>query len=130
MIDYKKDLESATSNLLANILGIKGEVLIGDKALKYYLSGGPHLDLAKVWNEKYHLPFVFALLSFHNHHNQIKKIEKNFSKTKVKIPRYILERASKKTGIAEDEILEYLKKISYKLDKKASLGLKKFYRLS
>ncbi|WP_345979803.1 MqnA/MqnD/SBP family protein [Sulfurimonas sp. HSL3-2] len=128
--DYKKDVESATSNLLANILGIKGEVLIGDKALKYYLSGGPHIDLAKAWNDKYHLPFVFALLAYHNHQSQIKKIEKHFSKTRVKIPRYILARASKKTGIKEEEILDYLKRISYKLDKKASLGLRKFYALS
>lgn len=128
--DYKKDVESATSNILANILGIKGEVLIGDKALKYYLSGGAHIDLAKAWNDKYDLPFVFALLAYHNHHNQIKKIEKNFSKTKVKIPRYILERASKRTGVKESDILDYLTKISYVLDKKASLGLRKFYALS
>ncbi len=126
----KKDVESATSNLLANILNIKGEVLIGDKALRYYLSGGPHIDLAKVWNDKHHLPFVFAVLSYHKHHHLIKKIEKNFSKARVKIPRYLLKQASQRTDIAEDDILKYLTKISYKLDKKASLGLQKFYKLS
>ncbi|MCK4875310.1 MAG: hypothetical protein KAS26_05630, partial [Sulfurimonas sp.] len=38
------DTESATSNVLAKVLDIKGEVLIGDKALKYYLQGKPHVD--------------------------------------------------------------------------------------
>ncbi|WP_345992775.1 MqnA/MqnD/SBP family protein [Sulfurimonas sp. HSL-1716] len=128
--EYKKDTASATSNLLANILGIKGEVLIGDRALEYYLSGGPHIDLAKTWNDKHHLPFVFALLSYRNHGSRIKKIEKHFSKAKVRIPGYILQKASKKTGISQKDILSYLKKISYNLDKKASLGLKKFYTLS
>ncbi|MBU0631737.1 hypothetical protein KKA17_03760 [bacterium] len=128
--DDKKDVESATSNLLASILGIKGEVLIGDKALRYHLSGGPYIDLAKTWNDKYHLPFVFALLSYHKHHHHIKKIEKHFSKTRVKIPRYILQKASKRTAISENDILCYLEKISYGLDKKAALGLKKFYALS
>lgn len=126
----KIDIESATSNVLATILGIYGEVLIGDKALKYHLSGQPHVDLAKVWYEQYNLPFVFALLAYHKHSKKIKKIEKNFTKTKVKIPRYILKKASEKTEIPQTEILNYLKKISYKLDKKASLGLKKFYSLS
>lgn len=127
--ESKKDKESATSNVLANILGVQGEVLIGDKALKYYLSGKPHIDLAKLWNEKYHFPFVFALLTYHKHTTQIKKIEKNFSKTKVKIPRYILKAASLRTGIKENEILHYLEKISYTLDQKAAKGLKKFYQL-
>ena len=126
----KNDKESATSNILANLLGVQGEVLIGDKALRYYLSGKPHVDLAKLWNEKYNSPFVFALLSYHKHTTQIKKIEKNFSKAKIKIPQYILNSASKRTGIKECDILEYLKKISYSLDKKALKGLKKFYRLT
>ena len=31
-VTSKKDLESASSNVLADVLGIQGEVLIGDKA--------------------------------------------------------------------------------------------------
>ena len=63
--EQKRDKESASSNLLVNILDIKGEVLIGDKALKYYLSGEPYIDLAKEWQKRYKLPFVFALLCYH-----------------------------------------------------------------
>jgi len=122
-----KDVESATSNILVDILGVDGEVLIGDKALRYYLSGGEHVDLAKLWNEKYNLPFVFALLSFHKDKKLYKKIEKNFIKRPIKIPDYILDKASKRTGIAKKDILNYLTCISYDFDKKAQLGLKTFY---
>ena len=121
------DKESATSNILANVLDIKGEVLIGDKALKYYLSGASHVDLAKEWNDKYNLPFVFALLCYHNQASLYKKIQKNFLKQQVKIPQYLLNQASKRTGISNKDILKYLEYISYNLDKKAKLGLKKFY---
>lgn len=127
---YIADVESATSNLLASVLKLKGEVLIGDKALRYHLTGQEHIDLAQYWNQKYNLPFVFALLSYHEEGDKIKKIEKYFLKSKVKIPQYILKKASQKTQIAEKDILKYLEKISYKLDTKAKFGLKKFYRLS
>jgi len=123
----KKDKESASSNLLANILNIHGEVIIGDKALKYYLNQNEYIDLAKVWNEKYNLPFVFALLCFHNQEVLYKKIQNKFLKQKVKIPQYILKQASDRTGIKEKDILNYLEFISYDLDAKAKLGLKKFY---
>lgn len=122
------DSESETSNLLAKILHVKGEVLIGDKALRYYLQNKPHVDLAKTWNEKYNLPFVFALLCYHNDKELYKKIEKNFLRAKVKIPRYILSEASKRTKISEENILNYLKYISYNFDIKAKKGLNKFYK--
>jgi chorismate dehydratase len=128
--NYVADTESATSNILSKVLGIRGEVLIGDKALRYYLMNENHIDLALQWNNKYKLPFVFALLSYHKHSNKIKKIENNFLKTSVKIPQYILKKAAIKTQISEKDILKYLKKISYKVDSKAKMGLKKFYRLS
>jgi len=121
------DTESATSNILANVLDVKGEVLIGDKALKYYLTGALHVDLAREWNDKYKLPFVFALLCYHNQAKLYKKIQKNFLKQKVKIPQYLLNQASLRTGISNKDILMYLEYISYDLDKKAKLGLKKFY---
>ena len=125
--ENSSDAESATSNVLANLLGVDGEVLIGDKALKYYLSGALHVDLAKEWNKRYNSPFVFALLCYHNQAKLYKKIQKNFLKQKVKIPQYILNQASKRTGIKAKDILMYLEYISYDLDKKAKLGLKKFY---
>jgi chorismate dehydratase len=123
----KKDIESASSNILAKVLNIHGEVIIGDKALKYYLDSNDYIDLAKVWNEKYNLPFVFALLCYHKDKNIYQSIEKQFLKQKVKIPFYILNQASKKTKIPKKEILKYLEYISYNLDSKAKLGLKKFY---
>ncbi len=128
--DRIKDKESASSNLLANILNIQGEVLIGDKALRYYLENKPYVDLAQEWNSKYNLPFVFALLCYHKDAKIYKKIENNFLKNKIFIPQYILNEASLRTNIPKTEILNYLKYISYSLDAKAKLGLKKFYRLN
>ncbi len=121
------DKESATSNVLAKILKVQGEVLIGDKALKYYLEGKPYIDLAQEWHKKYKRPFVFALLCYHKDKNIYNKIQKLFLKQPVKIPQYILQEAAQRTGVQENDILEYLKYISYTLDKKAQLGLKKFY---
>lgn len=123
----KSDSESATSNRLAKILGLGGKVLIGDKALRHYLSGEEYTDMAAVWNERYKLPFVFALLCYHKDKRVYKTIEKKFTSQKIKIPTYMLEEASKRTDIPKKEILHYLKYISYKLDVKAQRGLKKFY---
>jgi chorismate dehydratase len=123
----ESDCESASSNVLANILNIQVKVLIGDKALKYTLQSNDYIDLAKVWNEKHNLPFVFALLCYHKKKKTFVTIEKYFLKQKVKIPQYILQKAAKRTEIGEKEILSYLKFISYDLNLKAKLGLKKFY---
>jgi len=123
----ENDVESASSNVLAKILNIKGKVLIGDKALKYYLNGDEHIDLAKVWNDTYKLPFVFALLCYHKDKKIYSSIQKQFLKQKIKIPQYILKQASARTGVKENDILNYLEYISYDLDAKAKLGLKKFY---
>ena len=127
--DSENDIESASSNVLANILDIQGKVLIGDKALKYSLSTQGSVDLAKMWNLKYKLPFVFALLCYHKNKNLFQNIEKNFLQARVKIPQYILKKASERTQIEPQDILNYLQYISYDLDKKAQLGLKKFYSL-
>ncbi len=124
----KDDNESATSNVLAKVLGVKGEVIIGDKALKYYLSNDDYIDLAKLWEEKYNLPFVFALLSTHNHYEAIDKLSKSFLKKPIKIPRYILNKASKNTGIKPNDVLNYLNYISYNFDKKAQRGYIKFLK--
>jgi chorismate dehydratase len=124
------DKESATSNILAQILKVNGKVLIGDKALKYYLQNSNYTDLAQLWHKKYKLPFVFALLCYHKDKQLYKRIEKNFLKHNIKIPQYILKKASKRTDIETKEILNYLKYISYKLDTKAKLGLKTFLKES
>ena len=124
----KSDTESASSNVLANILDVKGEVLIGDKALKYALCNSDYIDLAQEWNKRYNLPFVFALLCYHKDKKLYKNIEKEFLKREVKIPQYILEKASLKTQISKKEILSYLKLISYRVDSKSKRGLTRFYK--
>ncbi|MEA2091850.1 MAG: MqnA/MqnD/SBP family protein, partial [Campylobacterota bacterium] len=121
------DAESASSNVLAQILNIKGKVLIGDKALKQHLQNKPHIDLAAEWNKRYNLPFVFALLCYHKDKQRYKNIQKNFLKRKIKIPSYILKQASIRTDVETKDILNYLEYISYKLDAKAKKGLKAFY---
>jgi len=126
----KNDSESASSNALAKILKQSGEVLIGDKALRYALKSDAYIDLAALWNKRYNLPFVFALLCYHKERAYYKKIEREFLKRQVKIPRYILEKASKKTAIETQDILEYLTLISYRLDAKTAQSIKKFYKLS
>ncbi|MDD2652046.1 MAG: hypothetical protein PHX44_03235 [Sulfurimonas sp.] len=125
---HLSDKESETSNLLAKILHLKGEVLIGDKALRYSLQNKPYIDMAKRWNETYNLPFVFALLCYHKDKNLYKKIEKNFLKKKIKIPRYILKEAASRTQVSEQNILRYLTYISYDFDTKAKRGVQKFYK--
>ena len=126
--ESKSDVESASSNLLANILDIQGEVIIGDKALRYALKNSDYIDLAEVWHQKYNLPFVFALLCYHKDKKLYKKIEKEFLKREVKIPQYLLKEASKRTNIETQEIRNYLKLISYRVDYKAKKAVKKFYK--
>lgn len=129
--DEKKDYQSDTSNALADILKIKGEVLIGDKALEYYYKNKDKniTDLAKIWNDKYNLPFVFARLCTNKKLSQLEKLSKKFIKTKVKIPQYILKQYINRSGLSQDEILNYLTKISYQINHKEKLSLKLFFKL-
>lgn len=125
------DTESATSNVLAKVLNLEGEVIIGDKALRHYLNSEEKgIDLAKVWFERQGLPFVFARLCYHKNQKAYKKLSKQFLKKSHKIPQYILEKASLKTDIKKTDILNYLKLIEYKLDAHALLSLKRFLRLA
>ncbi len=125
--EIKDDFESNTSNVLAKILNIKGEVLIGDKALKrYLLDNSDCVDLAKIWNDKFKLPFVFARFCLNCNRAKYDKISKAFLKQKIKIPQYILKQHSKKVGINSKDIIYYLSKISYKIEHKESRGLKLF----
>lgn len=130
--NYKKDYQSDTSNTLAKILGMSGEVLIGDKALYHYhnTQTKDFKDLAQVWNEKYHLPFVFARLCYNKHFKSLDTLSKKFVTTKVYIPQYILENYSQRSGITKQQIKEYLQKISYKIGHKEKLALKKFFSLA
>jgi chorismate dehydratase len=120
------DPASATSNNLAKTLGLQGQVLIGDAALKHYLDGGEGIDLAEAWYKETNLPFVFARLCYNKHRKIIEKLSKKFSKSKVKIPQYILNREAKKRGISTKELTWYLEYIYYEMDWKAKRSLKLF----
>lgn len=122
----KKDTDSATSNLLAAILDIPGEVLIGDKALRYYYSGGECTDLGALWNERTGLPFVFALLCTHHHTDELKRLSRAFIRNKIKIPYYILMENSRKSDLTPGQIRHYLHHISYHIGEKEERGYKRF----
>lgn len=125
---HKNDTDSATSNLLAQILDIHGEVLIGDKALRYYYSGREHTDLGKIWNQRTGLPFVFALLCTHNHTNELKRLSRAFIRKPIKIPYYILMENAKKSDLTPAQITHYLQYISYKIGEKEKQGYKRFLK--
>lgn len=128
----EKDFQSDTSNALAKVLNLKGKVIIGDKALKFYHQDKDKkfIDLAEEWNKKYNLPFVFAVLCYSSHKKQLEKITKSFNKNHIKIPTYILNQYSKRTGISNKNILEYLQKIDYKIGIKEKRSLKLFLKLT
>ena len=127
--EEKKDSASATSNRLAELLNLRGEVVIGDRALRLYFRKGGGIDLAKVWKERYRFPFVFARLCYHKYPKYIRKLEKGFSSRKISIPYYISKKVSAKIGISISEIDIYLKKISYQCDGWSRKGLNKFFYL-
>ena len=128
--ENKKDPASATSNQLAKVLNLQGKVLIGDKALKYYLDGGKAIDLARAWHEKTELPFVFARLCYNQNEKQVQKLAHEFAKQKVKIPQYILKKEAKKRGITPKQLSWYLEYIYYKMDWKTKRSLELFLKES
>ncbi len=130
--ESKDDTASNTSNALAKVLGLNGEVIIGDKALSHYLENGSNndtIDLSEEWYKKRKLPFVFARLCYHKHEQYVKNISKHFSYTKVYVPQYILKKESKKRNIKASDVRWYLEHIHYKLDYKAKKSLKIFLHL-
>jgi chorismate dehydratase len=126
--DAKIDNESETSNVLAQLLGLSGEVSIGDKALKQYYANAEAIDLAQEWHKRTNLPFVFARLCFHNHPQIIRHLSQKFSQSNVKIPYTIMQKYSKSRQLTPAQINHYLTKITYTLGPKEQLSLKKFYR--
>ena len=126
----QSDPASATSNQLAKVLDLQGQVLIGDAALKYYLDGGEGLDLAEEWYKKTNLPFVFARLCYNKHGKSLEKLARTFANCKVKIPQYILKREAKKRGITPKELTWYLGHIYYEMDWKAKRSLRLFLKES
>lgn len=126
------DQASVSSNMLAKILNLKGEVIIGDRALKAYLSDGGEkfYDLAKIWFERTNLPFVFGRFCCVKSKTAYEKIVRNFHKRPVKIPNYILSKYSTTRQISAKDIKWYLGFISYKISKKEKISLAKFQKES
>jgi len=121
------DFESATSNILAKILDVKGKVVIGDKAFKET----DCIDLAEVWYQKYNLPFVFALFCTNRNYKEYQKLIKEFLSKKQKIPYSILQKYASKAGISVKEAKDYLDNIIYyKIGWKEKKALKKFWSLA
>ena len=128
--ENKIDIESATSNRLAKVLNLQGEVLIGDKALKYYLNGGKGIDLSEEWYKQTKLPFVFGRLCLNWHQKEVQNIANRFTQKPIKIPQYILKKEAKKRDITTKQLLWYLEHIQYKMDYKAKKSLKLFLKLA
>jgi chorismate dehydratase len=126
---YKADSHSATSNALAKILDIEGEVVIGDRALKLYCENpDQYVDLADVWYKKHKKPFVFARFCMVRNRLFYSRLILNFLKTNVKIPQYILHRYVKRSGIRCKDIKAYLKLVSYNIDNRSAQSLKRFLK--
>ncbi len=125
------DSESDTSNVLAKLLNIKGKVIIGDKALKYYLqnsNSNNFCDLSLEWKKRTNLPFVFARLCYNKNGKTIKKIAKKFASKAQKIPQYYLKKAAAEKGLNPKDLSWYLKHINYKLNYKEKKALKLFLK--
>ncbi|TLD85869.1 MqnA/MqnD/SBP family protein [Helicobacter sp. MIT 05-5294] len=128
-----EDYQSATSNALLKVLKLQGRVLIGDRALVEVLKQESqkrqdYVDLGKFWVKREHLPFVFGRLCVKKNCAFYERLVQAFYKKRVKIPYFCLAKASKTSGIAKNEILNYLKVLSYRIDKKANFGVERFYR--
>jgi chorismate dehydratase len=127
----KDDFQSQTSNALAKVLDIKGEIIIGDKALKYYYqnTNDNFKDLAKLWQEKYNLPFVFAVLSYNNYQTYFQNLSKKFKASNTKIPQYIMKSYCQKSDLNQKQIKQYLDKITYHIGYREKQSLKLFFKL-
>ncbi len=129
--EVRDDYESASSNALSKVLDLKGEVIIGDKALKAYLQNPQeYQDLCSLWYQKEKLPFVFARFCANKHTNFYKKLIKRFISSNKKIPNYILEKYSKRSGVSKKDIRVYLTLISYEINHKEQKALKRFKKLT
>jgi len=124
----KEDFESNTSNVLAKVLNLQGEVIIGDKALQRYFKENKNCkDLAEQWYKKYKLPFVFARFCVNKNHKQYEKLINKFLHSNIKIPQYILKQKAKEVGLSIKDIKEYLNLIYYEIGYKEKRSLKKFF---
>jgi len=133
VIEGKEEIDkaSASSNMLAKVLNLKGKVIIGDRALRYHLDNPEMgIDLAEKWKEETGLPFVFARLCYNSYDKEINYIANRFVKQKIYIPQTILKKEAKAKGITTKELLWYLEHIEYNMNYKALKSLKLFLHKS
>jgi chorismate dehydratase len=135
---YRKDIESASSNILAKVLDIDGEIIIGDKALKAYLKDpSRYEDLSTLWYQKYKLPFVFARFCINSHYSFYEKMQ-HFIKEKYDIeptnspefPTAAMDGYANKSGINHKDLVEYWRLIRFQIGYKEKRSLKKFRKLA
>jgi len=126
--EKKEDFESNTSNVLAKILNIRGEVVIGDKALKRYFKNNNCKDLAEEWYKKYKLPFVFARFCVNKNYKNYEKLINKFLNTKVFIPHSLIKKYAKKLDLSTKEVKDYLNLIYYKMGESEKRGMKLFLK--
>jgi len=125
----KSDNESATSNKLARVLRLEGEVFIGDKALlKYLENSGEYIDLAQRWHDETGLPFVFGRFCFNRYGARYKRLSDEFRRRKINIPHYLMEREARQKGFKTRDAKEYLKLISYSVGAKEERGFALFMK--
>ncbi len=124
-----EDSESKSSNTLKKIVGLKGEVVIGNKALQLYHNRQKECkDLALSWREQTGLPFVFALFCINSNGKFYKKVVKGFLKQKIKIPQYIKKQEAVKLKLPIELVEIYLKKIGYKIENREKKAVKLFLK--
>jgi len=120
-----EDNDSATSNILAKVLNIKGKIIIGDKAFKEKNC----IDLASEWYKRYNLPFVFARFCVNRDYKKYEKLINEFINSHQKIPYLTLKKYAQKIGISPKEAKEYLEKIIYyKIEWREKKALKIFLK--
>ncbi len=125
--EKRGDPESNTSNVLAKILDVDGEVIIGDKALKARKTRHCK-DLATLWYERYHLPFVFARFCYRRDDKEFQKLADNFLKKRIKIPYHYLKKYAKRSSLSIKEVREYLTLIGYTIGPKERRSLHLFFK--
>ena len=124
-----EDSESKSSNALKKILGLKGEVVIGNKALQLYHNRQKECkDLALAWRKETGLPFVFAIFCINSNEKFYKKVVKGFLKHKIKIPYYIKKQEAIKLNLPIELIELYLNKIGYNIGRKEKKAIKLFLK--
>ncbi|MEO1941679.1 MAG: MqnA/MqnD/SBP family protein [Campylobacterales bacterium] len=127
------DPASNTSNLLPMALDLKGQVVIGDRALQLYLKEPEKwVDLGEEWYRRFQLPFLFAQLSSRYPSRELERVVAGFLKRGrrvYRIPRYILQWEGARRGLAPRQVERYLQLIRYPVGWREELGFKRFLRL-